>query len=399
VTRTRWIALILLMAVIGGGVALQRHRLDRVAKQRAQLTVQAPSPSTRAATSSPVPTPRTPTREGIAADSERSAHDWSQLAERAIEAKNSRALGADAAKLLQMQPVQAWKALTERAHDGDQGAAKAALLLASECNTAGLLASASAPTHASYVDRLVDGMPQDWGRFVRAIDNAAEQRQHDRVTDCEGVGGTMDFAMMVIDRFLDADDPQIQLDATLDNPDDAEAIGDLRHLADELHDTRSRRALGERLMRSRDPAEYAEGRIILAELARAGDNEAIVFLASELANPLRQRPDQPPETDDWIGIAAGLGEWSLLNTQIGNLLASNHPVDAFSWALYRLQLAQAACFEVGRPAIFYVAVSAKDVFKQQAGLSADQMALARDGLVAINLLWRAQADAWLGCEG
>ncbi|MEO7433499.1 MAG: hypothetical protein ABIR62_16120 [Dokdonella sp.] len=338
-------------------------------------------------------------REAITADPQRSAQDWAELAGHVIEAKDARMWGNEVAQLVRLPPGEAWQALTALARDGDQRAATAALLLASDCQSLGTRAAADATHHTSYVDRLVLGMPAQWSQFIRALDSDVQQRLSDRVADCEGIGGTIDFAMMAIDRFFSADDPQIQIDASLDNPDDTEAIADLRHLTDELHDTRAQRALGARLLRSHDIGERAEGRAILEELARAGDAEAIVFLALDQADPTRPPSDRPVWTDDWITRAAGLGKWQLLDKQIGNLRAENNPVEALAWALYRFQLAQAGCFESGQPQLYFLAQYAKDVFSWQGALNEAQIEAARNGLAAINLQWRAKADAYLGCGG
>lgn len=289
-TRSRWMVLVAIAVAITGGSALHRQWPARTSKRQAERTTAVAGPATSSLPPSHNQFPPRVTREAIAADPQRSARDWSELAARAIETKNARDVGNVAARLLRLPPTQAWQQLTARARNGDAGAATAAFLIANDCNAAGMLASVDAAQRAAYVNRLVAGLPEEWNRFLHALDRDVQQRQSDRIADCEGVGGTMDFVAMAIDRFFSATDPQIQIDSSLDNPDDAQAIADLRHLSDELHDTRSQRALGARLLRSHDIAERAQGRTILEELARTGDAEATVLLAVDQAIRPGPRP-------------------------------------------------------------------------------------------------------------
>ncbi len=364
-TRGRWLAVIVVVIAVGGA-AFIRHRHHPPHRATSPAIRQLPLAEHDAASVAAQPS-RAVARQAISADPVASGRTWSAVSSDVIEQKNARLMGTDAARLMRLPPADAWKGLTARARDSDSASAIAALKLANDCTNMALLASAGAPTHPSYVNHLVDGLPEDWTRFVRALDTEIQQRQATRIGDCEGVGGIMGFALMTIDRFFNADDPQLQLAAAQDDDDDAEAIGDLRRLAGELDDTPSRRALAERLTKSRNVAEQSEGRAMLERLASDGDGDAVVFLALCLHDGCGFFDADRAAAAVWVEQAAGIGEWSTLALQIADLTATAQPIEAHAWALYRLQLAQAGCFESGQPQISYIAQSAQAVFSQKIG--------------------------------
>lgn len=394
-TWARWLAVLaVIIAAAGTALLLHRHHAPR----RGASPVVAQLPRTdRDAPSVAVQPSRAVARQAISADPVASSRSWSTVSSDVIERKNARRLGKDAARLMRLPPVEAWKELTARARDGDIGSAITAAQLTIDC--ANIASIEAAGAHASYVNHLVDGMPEDWTRFVRALDTDVQQWQATRIADCQGVGGTKDLALMAIDRFLNADDPQIQLAAAQDDDDDSEAITDLRRLAGQLDDTPSRLALALRLTKSRNVAEQSEGRAMLERLASDGDGDAVVFLAICLHDGCGFFHADPAAASIWIEQAAGIGEWSLLAVQIADLTASAQPIEAHAWALYRLELAQAGCFELGQPGIFFIATSAQTVFSQESRMTASEKAQAQEQSSSLHTRWAASADAYLGCRG
>ncbi|MEO5561322.1 MAG: hypothetical protein ABIO49_15335 [Dokdonella sp.] len=397
-TRAQWLAVIVVVVVVAvGSIALALHRPHPPHRAASPIVRLQLPPTNRDAVSVTAQPSRAVARQAISADPVASGRLWSTLSSAVIEQKNARLMGTDAARLMRLPPVEAWKGLTARARDGDIGSAITAAQLAIDC--ANITSIEAAGAHASYVNHLVDGMPEDWTRFVRALDTDVQQRQATRIADCQGVGGTKDSALMAIDRFFNADDPQIQLAAAQDDDDDTEAITDLRSLAGQLDDTPSRLALAARLTKSRNVAEQSEGRAMLERLASDGDGDAVVFLAICLHEGCGFFHADPAAASIWIEQAAGIGEWSLLAVQIADLTASAQPIEAHAWALYRLELAQAGCFELGQPEIFFIATSAQTVFSQESRMTASEKAQAQEQSASLHTRWAASADAYLGCRG
>jgi len=138
---------------------------------------------------------------------------------------------------------------------------------------------------------------------------------------------------------------------------------------------------------------------MLEKMADDGNADATVLLASCLYRDcgffVRDRAAAVP----WVERAAGLGDWSMLGVQIGDIDAAGNPVDAMGWALYRLELAQAGCFEFGELQISNLALAANYVFSPKHDLTSIQLTQARNVSMAIHARWAAQADAYLGCAG
>ena len=81
----------------------------------------------------------------------------------------------------------------------------------------------------------------------------------------------------------------------------------------------------------------------------------------------------------------------MLSTYITKLQTAGQPVDAWAWALYRLDLASAGCFEMGEPQLAYIAQSAQDAFRLEQMLGAAQQAAGRAAAAAIAAQsWRRQ---------
>ena len=332
----------------------------------------------------------------IAADPERSARAWIERSDEVVRAKKERRFGTAVARLLTLPPAEAWSALTARAGDGDVAAATAAMLLANECSIISVQLLSNVVEDTRLVDHLTASLPQDRERFVRAIDAQWRERLRARIASCADVGGVLDFALMALDRFVGPADADAQLAEAADISDDATAIADLRPLVDQTGSENARRALGERLMRSRDVGNQAEGRALLEQLA-IDDGDIVSFLAACFSKGCGFFRGDPGVAEAWTERAAGLGEWWALTTHLADLETAGHPADAWAWALYRLDLAQAGCFEENQPQFIFIAQAAQDVFRIERSLNADQQAAGRTAARAIEVRWKAQAAARLGC--
>ncbi|MFI4970891.1 MAG: hypothetical protein ACHP7D_11860 [Lysobacterales bacterium] len=400
-SRRRALVLGVLLIAIVGSVVLVHSRPHQATPPIVRVIARSPVDRVEApARAQPIgiQPPFALTRAMIPADPHRSARDWMTGSDTAVTAKNEKLFGRVVAHLLALPPSDAWSALTERAHDGDVAAATAAMLLATECEHLPQQVSSIGAGHAQYVDRLTSGLPEGWEPFLRAVDSAWRDRLDARVVSCADIGGVWDFALMALDRFMRPEDAGMQLAAAQDIDDDATAIADLRQLAGQTDDTNARRALDERLMRSGDIGEQAEGRELLEQLA-ADDPDVVSFLAMCFRESCGHFHGDPSVADAWVERAAGLGDWWALNTRIADLQAAARTTDAWAWALYRLDLAQAGCFETNQPQLMYIAQAAQDVFRLESALSAGQQAQGRVTASAITTRWEAQAAARLGCAG
>lgn len=233
---------------------------------------------------------------------------------------------------------------------------------------------------------------------MRTIDTQWRERLRARMASCADVGGTLDFALMVLDRFMQPDDPETQLAAGQDIGDDATAIADLRQLADQTDSENARHALGIRLMESRDPASQAEGRALLEQRA-PNDANVVSFLAGCFSAGCGFFRGDPGVAVAWLEQAAGLGEWWALNTQIMDLQTAGQTTDVWSWALYRLDLAEAGRFETGQPQTFFIGQSAQTAFQLEGTLNADQQAAGRAAERVIAAHWLAHAEIAQACAG
>lgn len=206
---------------------------------------------------------------------------------------------------MNLPPAQAWIALSERGRDGDASAATAATTLAMECERLlELRASSNSQSHRAAVD--AKNLPDEWRTFAEAINAQYYARITQRTNDCTGVGGALDFAAMALDRFFPSDDPQVQLQEATTIEDDAEAIADLRRLADRLGTEEARRDLAERLIKSRDTAKSTEGRALLESLA-SDDELAATSLAACLRDGCGASPADPSRSN-LAGTRRGAGQ-------------------------------------------------------------------------------------------
>ncbi|HET6545562.1 MAG TPA: hypothetical protein VFG55_02315 [Rhodanobacteraceae bacterium] len=333
----------------------------------------------------------------IPADPELEARAWIARADENRMRWRARQFGPDVAALLDLSAADAWDALRARAADGDGKAATAALLLADECNALRRLPATATAAHSATANHLdATTLPTDWIRFLRAIDAGQQARLAARIAGCAGVGGVLDFGLMVLDRMVRPDDPAIQLAEVEDDPDDARAIADLRRLAAPPDAADARRALGERLMQSRDPQERDEGRAMLEGLA-PNDASIVSFLASCLRNGCGFFPRDPDAAPFWLEQAAGLGFTWALRTWSGDLQATGHMSEALAWSLYRLELARAGCSGDGLASMVYLAQAAEDAFRLEAATSAGERAQARAALARIIATWEPRTMAAFGC--
>lgn len=323
------------------------------------------------------------------------ARKWMARSRRVASARNERQFGPAIAQALDKTPADAWTALTERARDGDATAAAAALLLANECKVLSQQIASIDADHGDFLAHFSAGLPQDWQSFLHAIDAEQHQRLDARVASCADVEGVWDFVSMALDRFMQPPDEDAQLEQAGDDDDD-HAIADLREIANTYRDRKSSVALGKRLMQSRNPANQRDGRTLLESLA-ADDGDVISFLAGCFRAGCGFFHADTTVADAWVEHAAGLGEWWALGTRITDLQAAQQPAAAWAWALYRLDLADAGCFESGQPQLMYVAQSARDAFALEQGLSAAGQTQGRATASAIAIRWEAQAAARLAC--
>jgi hypothetical protein len=317
-------------------------------------------------------------------------------ADAAIAAKRARQFGAHVAALAALPPAEAWAKLTERARDGDFEAAAAAALLATEC--ARLLELRQSPLKPShYIQNATRNMPQEWIDFITAIDAQQNARRAQRTAGCPDVGGMLDFVQMINDRFMRPDDPQAQLGEVEQMQDDKDAIPLMRDLVDRLGTQEARRELGQRLIKSGNPAESAEGLAILESLAQS-DELAAETLIQCLSSGCGSVAPNPAMAMTWMEHAAGLGSLLALTELHDELVKSGNNADAWAWAMYGLQLATAGCLESNQPSLTWVLLDAQRVFNLDHLLDAAQRAQAQALLQTIRQRWESQAMINLGCN-
>jgi hypothetical protein len=323
---------------------------------------------------------------------EHDARAWTARAEGVVRRKNARKFGAKVAEMLELPPAEAWPALVALAKSDDEEARSAAtnaLLLANECKVLPDQLTAIEKNHARLGDHRFATLPPDWAEYLRTIEAAQLQRLHDRAANCAGVGGTWDFAMMVLDRYVQPDDPDVQLGFAMDEDDDATAIADLRGLDSDNADVQ--RALGVRLMQSSDKQNQDEGRALLERLA-GSDTQALDFLAQCLNNGCRFYRADPLEASAWVEQAAGLGDAYSLELQVGDLERAGRVTEAWAWALYQLSLARTGCFEFGSPSSASQLIAADQALRIQHLLDPEQQS---EGIALAQQLIDRWADAAL----
>lgn len=336
-----------------------------------------------------------PTAAAIAADAERSARLWMARAEAVAQAKRARMFDDEVARLLALPANDAWPALTARARDGDRAAAAAASLLAVECRQWPGSATANVSTHM-LDDATSAPLPPDWARFVRATARQQEESRDARLQSCDGVGGVMDFALLMLDRMFRPDDPDMQLAEAVNIENDDEAIEALRGLDERSDDPGIKAELGRRLLKSRDQGAQAEGRAMLEQLA-IDDPDVLDFLAGCFLDGCGAFHGDPVVADAWVERAAGMGSWWALGRRIVALEAAGDASGAWAWSLYRLDLANLGCFGLFQPDWTPLAQAAQGAFAIEATLQPAQRAsgLANAGEIAQH--WQALAVQRLAC--
>ena len=240
-------------------------------------------------------------------------------------------------------------------------------------------------------------MPQEWIDFIAAIDAQQNARRAERTDGCTGVGGTLDFAEMTLDRFMRPDDPQAQLGEAEQIDDDKDAIPLLRNLADRLGTEEARRELGQRLFNSTNLAESAEGLAMLESLAESDDLAAETLIHCFSSGCGSVAPDSAIAMT-WMEHAAGLGSLSALTEIHNELVKAGNNADAWAWAMYGLELATAGCLESNQPSPTGVLLDEQRVLELDHLLDATQRAQGQASLQTIQQRWEPQAMLNLGCN-
>ena len=389
--------MVLIILVVGGATLWSRHHRSATKATALALARSASlaGNSTNPAAPHPTPRPAPTTQAAIAADPAIAAAAWLARADSVVAAKRARTYRPDVAALMNLPPAQAWATLSERGRDGDASAATAAITLAMECERL-LELRALSTSQLQRAAVIAKNLPDEWRAFSEAIDAQYYARIAQRTSDCTGVGGALDFAAMTLDLFFRSDDPQVQLEEATTIEDDTEAIADLRQLADRLGTQEARRDLDERLIKSRDAAESAEGRALLESLADE-DGMAAEALASCLRNGCGTTFPDPQAARSSLERAAGLGSLSALADLINDLVTSGNLVEAWAWAGYRFDLASAACFEFGQPTPAWMIQTGRDAFRLREQLNATQQAQGNVIAQSIRQRWQTLAMTNLGC--
>jgi len=386
---------VLLLAAIGTAfVHRTRHALRANSPPADRVDEHARTAPASAATSLSQPPLE---QHSVAQDPAATAAAWLQRADAAIAAKRTRQLGVEVAAITALPPDQAWQQLTQRAHDGDVRAGVAALSLANECTVLADLREQPRRSSGGAGAAAAKDLTPEWQAFAAAIDAHEQARLAQRMDDCQGVGGIMDFVAMAIDRFIAPDNAEIQLAEAADIEDDDEAIAALRALAAPSGNENAQRELGERLMKSRNAAQSAEGFLLLQSLADT-DESVADFLAFCLHDGCGGFPPDPAAPSQWMERAAGSGNAVALQKHIDDLIAQGDIVAAWAWADYRLQLAINGCFEFGAPTSIWILQAARTLAALEPRLVATQRAQASADLLALRQRWLPAATANLGCS-
>jgi hypothetical protein len=330
--------------------------------------------------------------EMIARDASAAAEAWRMKAQRVIDAKNVKEFGAGNAALLRLPIDEAWKALQARAKSGDKHALMLMNWLSAACD------QGRTYRRTPFKPGYLAGLPEGWAPFIERLHDQQADAHEARMSRCDGVGreSLRDFLLDHIDRLLRSDDPEVKLGIVSDNPDDAEAIADLRELARETPGPEVDGMLGSRLLRSADSSQQAEGRAILERLA-SDDPTIAIELAYCLAEGCDHFAANPPAAMPWIEIAAGLGEQAGFFMMAKALDASNDAASAWAWSNYALGLALAGCFEAGVPTYVYVVNAAVDESRRRHSLNATQHNAGLAEYYAISGRWQRKAMEHLSC--
>lgn len=341
--------------------------------------------------------PAPPWPDMIHSDSHRAASDWLARARADIQARYAKTYGAPNIRLMYLPPAEAWKALTARANTGDDGAAAAAVIIMMNCRAAKTIDSY--PHWRLFENQQVRGLPAHWAAFILGVDAQLDRQRLAYAKSCKHIGGFMDFVTLMLDRFLQRNDPEVQLAEVDEIKNDEDAIAELRHLSAELGTEQVRRDLGERLIKAHDPAHQAEGLHLLESLAN-DDSYAMFLLTDCLRNGCGHFPGNPELAPAWVTRDAEQGEWFGLTWTIGDFEKQSDSVDALAWVLYRQDLTFAGCEQIGfEPSTLRLIPAIRDALKLQGSLSEEQQRKAEAITQAIENQWLAKAESAQYCAG
>jgi hypothetical protein len=355
------------------------------------------------------PNTAAPRHDAIVDDAAGSADAWQEHAERVVQAKNARLFNADVARLLALPPDEAWPLLVDRALAGDIAAGAAAMEIAIFCRNLAPDDGYINGTRPNIARNAHPALPAHWKTFLDAIETHERERTRVRVAHCDGVDDGTDLALLMLDRFFEPTDPELQVVVAKDDPDDAQAIADLREIAAKNPGLDAQRALAERLLEAMDASDQDEGREMLDRIGTEDDAAAIALArcaahsasiagkASTFGPACHAFDADPDAASQWLERAAGLGDYSALDRQIAKLSAAGRSVDAWAWSLYRLDLALRGCFESSAPSFVYVGVAADGEEALRRTLDAKQENAGRAIAHEIAGRWEAEATARLDC--
>jgi hypothetical protein len=350
-----------------------------------------------------------PRRDAIADDAAGSADAWQARAEHVVQAKNARLFNADVARLLALPPDEAWPLLADRAIAGDIAAGAAAIQLSIFCSTLSPDDGYVNGTRPNIASGSHPALPESWKHFLDVIETHERERTRMRVAHCAGVGDGIDLALILLGRFLEPTDPDVQLVIAKNESRDAQAIADLREIAAKHPAANAEGALGERLLDAGDAADQSEGRAMLERLAAENDDAAIALArcaadaasiagkSASLHHPCHAFDADPDTALQWLERAAGLGDANALDREIAKLAAEDRRADAWAWSLYRLDLALRGCFELSAPSFVHVGVAADGEESLRRTLDAKQENAGRASANEIIGRWEAEATARLDC--
>jgi hypothetical protein len=329
--------------------------------------------------------------ELIVRDADAAAKAWWMRAQRVTAAKEAKEFGADNAGLLRLPIDEAWNALKARS----EGDARAMLLMN---YLSGICEAERTYRRTPLKPDFLAGLPEGWAPFIDRLHEMQADTHEARVSRCDGVGreSLRAFLLDHIDRLLSDDSPETRLALANDNPNDSEAIADLRELARETPGTQADRMLGSRLLRSVDSSQQSEGRAILERLA-PDDPTVAIELAYCLTEGCDHFAANPSAAMPSIEIAAGLGEQPGFYMMAKALDASNDAAGAWAWSNYALSLALAGCFETAVPTYIYVANAAVDEARRRHSLNAAQHNAGLAEFYAISGRWQRKAMERLSC--
>ncbi len=312
-----------------------------------------------------------------------------------ISARYWSKFGASNVRLMNLPPAQAWRALTDRADDGDMRATVAAVMVAYECQAENNIGKR--PYNELWINQQVRGLPPYWATFIRSVDMQVYRHHQALAESCKKVGGIWNFLMLAIDRFMQPKNLQMQLVEATRIKDDEDAIAQLRRLSAELGTEEARRDLGERLLHARSRTHQAEGLDMLESLADH-DPYVVHLLAECLRNGCGHYVGNRQLAVGWVRRAARIGDWFPLTWTIEGFEKQSDPVNALAWTLYRQDLTFAGCEEISfQPSTMRLTPAVRDALRLQQALDDAQRRQAEAITQAIENHWLAKAESAQHC--